>query len=101
MRTRTLDWYLGKAFAGWIAAVMIALLAVLQVLDLIGESNKILAASGATEASLWRYVAMRLPVLASEFLPFGVLLAALITLTTLAYASEIRSEEHTSELQSH
>src|SRR4051812_18166253 len=89
MRTRTLDWYLGKAFAGWIVAVMIALLAILQILDLIGESNKILAAPGATEASLWRYAALRLPVLASEFLPFAVLLAALITLTVLAYSSEI------------
>src|ERR1051325_11135524 len=89
MRTRTLDWYLGKAFTAWIVAVMIALLAILQVLDLIGESNKILAAPRATEASLWRYAALHLPMLASEFLPFGVLLAALITLTRLAYASEI------------
>jgi lipopolysaccharide export system permease protein len=89
VHTRTLDWYLGRAFAGWIVIVLIALLAILQVLDLIGESNKILAAPGATEASLWRYVGLRLPVLASEFLPFAVLLAALITLTILAYSSEI------------
>ena len=86
---RKLDWYIGRIFAMWIVLVLTALLVLLQALDLIGESNKILAVPGATEADLWRYVTLRLPILLSQFVAFAVLLAALITLTTLAYSSEI------------
>jgi lipopolysaccharide export system permease protein len=88
-RTRSLDWYVAKLFAVWIVIVLVALLALLQILDLIGESNRILAVPGSTEASLWRYVLLRLPILMSQFLAFAVLLAALVTFTTLAYTSEI------------
>jgi lipopolysaccharide export system permease protein len=72
--------------------VILALLVlVLQTLDLLGESGKILAISGNGEADIWRYVGLRMPQIIARFLPFSVLLGTLITLVTLNQNSEIIS----------
>lgn len=81
--------YIARSFALRIVAVLIGLLAVLQILDVIGESNRILAAPGTTEADLWRYGLLRLPLLVTQFLPFAVLLAALVTFGALAASSQV------------
>jgi lipopolysaccharide export system permease protein len=71
--------------------VLLALILVLQTLDLLGESGKILAFPGNGDAELWRYVALRFPQLVARFLPFSVLLGTLITLVTLNQHSEVIS----------
>ena len=88
-RTPTMSRYIARAFARNIAVVLLGLLAILQIMDVIGESNRILQVAGNTEADLWRYVQLRLPILLSEFLPFTVLLATLITCGTLAASSQV------------
>jgi len=64
---------------------------VLQTLDLLGESGKILAIPGNGDAQLWHYVSLRFPQLILRFLPFSVLLGSLIALATLNQNSEIVS----------
>ncbi len=81
--------YIGRTFLLRIAVVLLGLLVVLQIMDVIGESNRILAVTGAGESDLWRYAALRLPILLGEFLPFAVLLATLITFATLAASSQV------------
>jgi lipopolysaccharide export system permease protein len=87
--SRTLSWYMAKAFLIRSAAVLAALVIVLQTLDLLGESGDILAYQGNGDAQLWHYVALRLPQIVARFLPFSVLLGTLITLVTLNQNSEV------------
>jgi lipopolysaccharide export system permease protein len=72
-------------------AVLALLVLVLQALDLLGESGKILAYEGNGEAELWTYVSLRAPQLVARFLPFSVLLGTIITLATLNQNSEVIS----------
>jgi lipopolysaccharide export system permease protein len=85
----TLNRYIAHAFAVRIVVVLLGLLVILQTMDVIGESNRILSVAGNTEADLWRYVQLRIPVLITQFLPFAVLLATLITFGTLAASSQV------------
>jgi lipopolysaccharide export system permease protein len=71
------------------AAFLIGLIVILESLDLLGESGRILAAAGNGEAELWTYVTLRVPQLVQLFLPFSVLLATLVTLATLNQNSEV------------
>jgi lipopolysaccharide export system permease protein len=70
-------------------AVLVALVLILMTLDLLGESGKILAIPGNTDADLWRYVGLRLPSLLSRVLPFSVLLGTLIAFVGLNQNSEV------------
>jgi lipopolysaccharide export system permease protein len=70
-------------------AVLLALVLILMTLDLLGESGKILAVPGNGDPQLWQYVALRLPLLVSRFLPFSVLLGALIAFVGLNQHSEV------------
>ena len=70
--------YLARLFVTRSFAVLAALVLILMTLDLLGESGKILAVPGNGDAELWRYVGLRVPLLGSRFLPFSVLLGALI-----------------------
>ncbi|HEX4737405.1 MAG TPA: LPS export ABC transporter permease LptG [Allosphingosinicella sp.] len=83
--------YMARLFLTRSFAVLAALLLVLQILDLLGESGHILAYPGNGDAELWRYVSLRIPQLIARFLPFSVLLGTLITLATLNQNSEIVS----------
>ena len=83
--------YMAKTFVLRSLAVLAALVIILQTLDLLGESGKILRQPGNGDAQLWYYVSLRLPQLVQRFLPFSALLGALITLATMNQNSEIVS----------
>lgn len=87
--SRTLAIYIGKMFAVRIVAVLLMLVLVLQMLDLLSESGKVLAAPGNGQGELLTYVSLRMPQLVSRFLPYSVLLATIITLMTLNQNSEV------------
>ena len=87
--SRRIAAYMARLFLSRSFAVLIMLVMVLMALDLLGESGKILGVPGNGEAELWRYVGLRVPMLASRFLPFAVLLGTLIALTTLNQNSEV------------
>ena len=70
-------------------AVLVVLVLVLMMLDLLGESGKILAVPGNGEAELWHYVGLRVPLLIPRFLPFSVLLGTLIAFVGLNQNSEV------------
>ena len=89
--SRRIAFYMAKTFVLRSLAVLVALVLVLQTLDLLGESGKILAQPGNTDADLWYYVSLRFPQLVARFLPFSVLLGTLITLATMNQNSEIVS----------
>lgn len=89
--SRTMSFYMARIFLIRSAAVLAALVLVLQALDLLGESEKILAAAGNDNGDLWRYVSMRTPQIIQRFLPFSVLLGTLITMVTLNQNSEVIS----------
>ena len=87
--SRTIAWYMARMFIVRSAAFLFGLIVILESLDLLGESGKILAAAGNSEADLWLYVSLRVPQLVQLFLPFSVLLATLVTLATLNQNSEV------------
>lgn len=87
--SKRLAWYMAKTFVLRSLAVLAALVVILQTLDLLGETGKILRVDGNGDAELWRYISMRVPQLVARFLPFSVLLGTLITLATLNQNSEI------------
>ncbi len=87
--SRQIGLYMAKLFLVRTVAVLLMLVLILQALDLLGESGKILAVAGNSEADLWRYVGMRAPQIIARFLPFSVLLATLITFATLSQNSEV------------
>lgn len=91
MPSRQLALYAARLFLTRSVAVLIMLVLVLMTLDLLGESGKILKVPGNGEAELWRYVSLRVPLLISRFLPFSVLLGALITFAGLNQHSEVVS----------
>lgn len=87
--SRRLALYMVRLFVTRSLAVLLALVLVLMTLDLLGESGKILAVRGNTDADLWRYVVLRIPMLISRFLPFSVLLGTLIAFVGLNQNSEV------------
>ena len=87
--SRQLAFYMVRLFVTRSLAVLVALVLILMTLDLLGESGKILAAPGNGDAELWRYVGLRIPLLVSRFLPFSVLLGALIAFVGLNQHSEV------------
>lgn len=89
--SRTLALYMGKMFVIRSFAVLALLLLILQMLDLLSESDKILAVKGNGQQEILTYIGLRLPQLAQRFFPFCVLLGTLITLVTLNQNSEVVS----------
>jgi lipopolysaccharide export system permease protein len=83
--------YVAKLFLLRTFAVVGALVVILQTLDLLGESGKVLAHAGNGDAELWRYVSLRMPQIIAFVLPFAALLGTLITLATLNQNSEVIS----------
>ena len=64
--SRTITIYMAKMFAVRILAVLLMLTLVLQMLDLLSESGKILAAPGNGQAQLLTYVSLRFPQLIAQ-----------------------------------
>lgn len=87
--SRTLTLYLAKMFVVRILAVLIMLVLVLMALDLLAATGDILKVPGNGQAEILHYASLRVPQLASRFLPYSVLLATLITLVTLNQNSEV------------
>src|SRR5438105_5584434 len=87
--SRRLALYMVRLFVTRSLAVLVALVLILMTLDLLGESGKILAVPGNTDADLWRYVGLRMPILFARFLPFSVLLGTLIAFVGLNQNSEV------------
>jgi lipopolysaccharide export system permease protein len=87
--SKRIAFYMARLFLVRTFAVLAALVLILMTLDLLGESGKILRQPGNGDAELWRYVALRVPMLIARFLPFAVLLGTLITLAALNQHSEV------------
>ena len=87
--SRTMAIYVGRLFLVRSFAILFALVLILQTLDLLGESGKILAVAGNSDSDVWRYVGLRLPQIVETFLPFSVLLGTILTLITLNQNSEV------------
>jgi lipopolysaccharide export system permease protein len=87
--SRTLAFYMARLFVTRTFAVLAILVMVLQVLDLLGESDKVLGYPGNGQSDILTYVSLRLPQLIQRFLPFCVLLGTIITLITLNQNSEV------------
>ncbi|MFC4294212.1 LPS export ABC transporter permease LptG [Novosphingobium tardum] len=87
--SKTMTVYLAKLFVVRILAVLAMLVLVLQMLDLLSESGKILGVAGNGQAQLLTYVSLRMPQLVARFLPYSALLATIITLATLNQNSEV------------
>jgi lipopolysaccharide export system permease protein len=87
----TIAFYMAKMFLVRAFSVLAALVLVLQTLDMLGQSGKILAVPGNSSAELWIYVSLRLPQIIAFVLPFSVLLGTLITFVTLNQNSEVVS----------
>ena len=87
--SRPIALYMARLFIVRTFAVLAALVLILMTLDLLGESGKILAQPGNSDADLWHYVSLRIPMLIARFLPFSVLLGTLITLAALNQHSEV------------
>ena len=89
--SKRIAFYMARLFITRSAAVLVALVGILLILDLLGNSGKILAHPENGNAELWRYAGLRIPQLIQRFLPFSALLGALITLAALNQNSEIIS----------
>lgn len=87
--SRTLARYMVRMHLGRFFGILIGLTAVLQMLDLLAQSDEIMAAEGANWVSIVSYISMRAPQLISQFVPFTALLATLLTLATLNQNSEV------------
>jgi lipopolysaccharide export system permease protein len=87
----TITWYMARMFVVRTFAIMFALVLVLQTLDLLGESGKILAWEGNDSGDVWHYVSLRAPQIIAFILPFSVLFGTVITLGTLNQNSEVIS----------
>lgn len=85
----TIARYVARLFAARVAAVLAMLVSILMVLDLLGESGRILAVPGNSGDDVWTYVGLRLPQLVAQFLPFSVLLGALIAFAGLSAQGEV------------
>ncbi len=87
--SRTMTLYLAKLFLTRTFAVLILLVLVLQALDLLSETDKILTYPGNGQAELLSYVALRMPQIIQRFLPFSVLLGTLVAFMQLNQNSEV------------
>jgi lipopolysaccharide export system permease protein len=87
--SRTVTMYMAKSFLVRTFAVLAALVIVLQFLDALSESGRILAHAGNGQAEVWHYISLRTPEIIARFLPYSVLLGAIITYSTLNQNSEV------------
>ena len=87
--SKTIARYTARLFLVRTFAFLVGLVVILETLDLLGESSRILAVAGNGDAELWHYVALRVPQLIQLILPFSVLLGTLVTLATLNQNSEV------------
>jgi lipopolysaccharide export system permease protein len=87
--SRTVSLYMARLFLVRTFGVLAGLVIVLQALDLLSESGKILAVAGNTDREVWAYTSLRAPQIVSTFLPFSVLLGTILTLIQMNQNSEV------------
>ena len=87
--SKTVSVYMARLFVVRTFGILAVLVLVLQALDLLSESAKILAVPGNTDAQVWYYVSLRSPQIMATFLPFSVLLGTILTLITMNANSEV------------
>lgn len=85
----TVFFYMGRLFLVRTFAILAALVIVLQALDLLTESGRILAVPGNGNPEIMRYIGYRAPQIVARFLPFSVLLGTIVTLITMNQNSEV------------
>jgi lipopolysaccharide export system permease protein len=81
--------YVGRQFFIRFIGLLIFFVVVLQMLDLLNHSEKVLAPEEAGWRSLAQYVLLRSPSIASQFTPFAALLGVVATLSMLSHSNEI------------
>lgn len=81
--------YIALRFTQRLLAVLLVLVAVLQVLDLMARADDVLAAAGNGTQDLWTYVLLKAPQIVDRFTPFAALLASMLTLAELSQHGEI------------
>ena len=87
--SRTVSLYMARMFLVRTFGILAILVLVLQALDLLSESGRILAFPGNGDAEVWRYASLRAPQIIARFLPFSVLLGTILTLITMNQNSEV------------
>ena len=87
--SKTVSIYMARLFLVRTFGILAALVLVLQALDLLSESGKILAVPGNTDAQVWAYASLRVPQIIARFLPFSVLLGTILTLIQMNQNSEV------------
>ena len=87
--SRTVSLYMARMFLVRTFAILMALVIVVQFLDLLGETGNIVAHPGNGTPEIMHYLSLRLPQIISRFLPFSVLLGTIFTLSTMNQNSEI------------
>lgn len=87
--SKTVALYMARMFLVRTFGILAGLVLVLQALDLLSESGKILAVANNGDAEVWRYVGLRAPQIVARFLPFSVLLGTILTLLTMNQNSEV------------
>jgi lipopolysaccharide export system permease protein len=83
----SLSAYLTRMMAVRTASAAAALIALLQLIDLFGQTSQILQRGGPL--AIFHYMALRLPALFQEVAPFAVLAGAVFTFSQLARNSEL------------
>jgi lipopolysaccharide export system permease protein len=86
---RTLVGYVSRALFMQFALMLFGFTALLQLLDLLNNTSKLFARHGLSLGSIFHYIWLRLPDLASFLFPFSVLIAALLVLSRLAQSAEV------------
>jgi lipopolysaccharide export system permease protein len=89
--SRTITVYMAWMFLSRSFGMLFALVLILQSLDMLGQTGKILAFAGNGTPEILRYVSLRMPQIIEQFLPFSILLGTLATMLTLNANSEIIS----------
>lgn len=85
----TITRYVSRLLLLHLALLLTAFAAMLQLLDLLNQTDDILAKHGDRISALGTYILLRLPDIVSFILPFSVLIAALLTLARLARNNEV------------
>jgi lipopolysaccharide export system permease protein len=85
----TLTRYVSRLFLGNLAAVIIGFAGLLQLLDLLNNTDRLFARHGDSLWVLARYAMLKTPEVIGFVLPFSTLLATLLTLARLSQNSEI------------
>lgn len=85
----TLSRYVSRVFLAHVVLVLFGFVALVQLLDLLNNADRIIKHHGDSSLALLRYAGLRLPELVSFLLPFSVLIASLLALARLAQHNEV------------